>query len=187
MADSPADRAEAELRSDPARSNRLIAELIDCDHHVVARTRTRLENIGAIAPAAQRTPRWPNGPRSLGRAQQAVADLGPGCSTREVMELSGVGRGAAWHARTHPRTPPDQVSSTNLIAPVADVAAATDAISVVRTQERIAYRKVTDRPTSAFYLPPDASHDLPCCTAEWTPAGWSHDRACPMRLAARQA
>ena len=101
------------------------------------------------------------------------------------MALSGASYGAAWRALSRARrTLPDQVTSSDLIAPLADVAAAADAISVVKTTPRIAYRKVTDRPTASFYLPPDASHDLPCCTAEWSAAGWTHDRACPMRQAA---
>lgn len=177
--------AEKELMADPVRSNRLIAELIGCDHHVIARARARLERTGTIEPAPVRTPRYPNGPRQLGRAQQAVRDLGPGCTTRQVMQLSGVGRGAAWKARTHPRARPDHVGD-HLVPSVADAAAAVDAIAVIRTPApRIAYRKVTDRPYAPFYIPADPAAELACCTAEYTPQGWQHERSCVMRLAAR--
>lgn len=183
-------RAEAELRADPYRSNRLIAQIAGVEHHAVGRARRRLEAAGVIEPTAKRVPRYPLGPRQLGRAQQAVADLGPGCTTRQIMDHDPrVSRESAWYARTHPRTPISDRSES--AAPVADVAAATDAISVVRQEAarypRIEYRRVTDRPTSAFYIPPDASHELWCCTAEAAPGGgWQHERSCVMRLAGRR-
>ena len=183
MADAPADRAEAELRVNAARSNRLIAELIDCDHHVVARVRTRLERTAAIArvPGGTRTPRYPNGPRQLGRAQQAVRDLGPLCTTRQVMELAQVGRCAAWKARTHPRA---------IYNVVADAAAAVDALSVVRTTPKRtgkAYPAGSALP-QGFYRPPDEIElACPACTLAWRDGGWQHDRACPLkRLASVQ-
>jgi hypothetical protein len=173
-------RAEKELIADAARSNRLIASLIGCDHHVIARARARLEATGEIAPAPIRTPRYPNGPRSLGRAQQAVADLGPLCTTRQVMELSGVGRGAAWKARTHPRTLPDQLSSGELTAPLPDLAAATDALTVER---RAGSRLRTGSTLPAgFYRPADAIERVcPACTLAYRDGGWQHDRACILR------
>jgi hypothetical protein len=180
MADTARDRAEAELRLDAARSNRLIAESADCDHHVVARVRARLEATAQIPPVAVRTPRAPNGPRSLGRAQQAVADLGPGCTTREVMELAGVGRGAAWRARTHPRHQPR----------LADAAAATDQLSVVRTRAprwenppktpRTGRYRVSDTATPSGYYRPSDAIELACafCTLVYRDSRWQHDMAC---------
>jgi hypothetical protein len=170
-------RAEKELIADAARSNRLIAELIGVDHHVIARARARLEATGEIAPAPLRTPRWPNGPRSLGRAQQAVADLGPLCTTRQVMDLSGVGRNAAWKARTHPRV---SVVSDDANRSAADAAAATDAITVER---RAGSRLRTGSTLPAgFYRPADAIERVcPACTLAYRDGGWQHDRACILR------
>lgn len=169
---SARSRAERELRRDPARSDALIAQAACCSAQAAGRWRRGLVKAGvieAVEPArrASVTRAWP------ARAPRLAIEAGA-TTTAEVMALSGASYGAAWRA----------LSRARRRLPVADVAAATDAISVVKTTPRIAYRKVTDRPTSAFYLPPDASHDLPCCTAEWTPAGWTHDRACPMRQAA---
>lgn len=64
---------EEELLRDAVRSDRLIAELAGVEHHAVGRARARLEAAGAIqpVPVRTRTPRWPNGPRQLGRAQRA--------------------------------------------------------------------------------------------------------------------
>jgi hypothetical protein len=120
-------RAKQALRADPARSDRLIGALIGVEHHAVSRARARLEASGQIPPAPRRAQRFPNGPRQLGRAQQAAASLGPQATTREVMELSGVGRHAAWHARTHPR------DNGPVTRSAADAAAATDALAVLKT------------------------------------------------------
>jgi hypothetical protein len=151
-------RAERELLANPARSNRLIAELAGVEHHAVARARIRLEAAGSIEPAAARVQRYPNGPRAFGAAQRAVALLGPAATTREVMALSGVCREAAWHARRYPRSG---------WQPQADAAAAVDAVRVARA-----------------YAPPPAP-DAWCCELAWAGGGWQHDRACPLRLAAR--
>lgn len=171
--------ADAELRANPARSDRLIASLTGVEHHAVGRARQRLEQAGEIppVPVRARVPRYPNGPRQLGRAQQAVLDLGPGCTTREVMDRASVGREAAWHARTHPRVLQQH--------PLADLAAAVDQLSVVRTSARSTRLRVGNDLPPGYYAPPDPVLDLACCTAEYTATGWQHDRACALRLAAR--
>ena len=174
----PASPAEPELLANPARSDRLIAALTGVEHHAVSRARARLELTGEIppVPVRARTPRYPNGPRALGRAQQAVLELGPGATTRQVMDLANVGREAAWHARTHPRAVQQH--------PFTDAAAATDQLTVVRTRTGSTRLRVGNDLPPGYYAPPDEIESW-CCTQEWTPAGWVHDRACVMRLAAR--
>jgi hypothetical protein len=172
-----AARAGPELRSNPYRSDRAIAELIGVDHHSVSRARRALERAGVIEPTAKRTPRYPNGPRSPGRAQQAVLDLGPLCTTRQVMDRAQVGRGAAWKARTHPRV---SVSSGDANRSAADAAAATDALTVER---RAGSRLRTGNQLPAgFYRPADAIERVcPACTLAYRDGGWQHDRACILR------
>jgi len=46
----------AELRRDPSRSNRSIAEVVGCDHKLVCRIRRRLEEAGEIPLAMSETP-----------------------------------------------------------------------------------------------------------------------------------
>ncbi len=179
----PTSPAEAELRINPARSDRLIATLTGVEHHSVSRARQRLEQTGDIPPipVRARVPRYPNGPRALGRAQQAVLQLGPDATTRQVMDASGVGAHSAWYARTHPRAARQH--------PVADAAAATDTLSVVRTAPRTRPPRpsrftVGSAPPAGYYAPPDEIESW-CCTQEYVNGGWQHERSCVMRLAAR--
>jgi hypothetical protein len=159
-----ADRAAIELLHDPARSNRAIAEAAGCEHHAVGRARARLEQAGAIEPAPVRTPRWPNGPRALGRGQQAVADLGPQATTRQIMDRAHVNRHSAWHARTHPRITP---------ARAADAAAATDQLRVIKQETTIAVAEATTVMNTTI--------EWACCTAELAGGQLAHERSCPFR------
>jgi hypothetical protein len=180
-----AARAGPELRSNPYRSDRAIAGLIGVDHHSVSRARRALERAGVIEPTAKRTPRWPNGPRSPGRAQQAVLDLGPSATTRQVMDASGVGRGAAWRARTHPRV---SVSSGHANRSAADAAAATDALSVVRSRTGSTRLRVGNTLPAGYYAAPDPIEtQCPACTLEYTPTGWRHSRSCIFRNTAARS
>ena len=56
MPSTARDRIEAELRSDPARSDHLISEIIGCHWHRVGAVRHRLEDAGEIPviPVAHR-------------------------------------------------------------------------------------------------------------------------------------
>ncbi len=187
-----AARAEPELLADPHRSDRLIAALTGVDHHTVSRARARLEQAGAIEPAAKRTPRYPFGPRALGRAQQALLELGPQATTRQIADAAHVCARYAWHVRTHPRTRPDQVSAGELtapgmdpapaplLAPLADAAAAVDAISVDRSRPGKRIRTGSQLP-AGYYRPPDEIESW-CCTAEWDGGRFVHERSCVMRL-----
>jgi hypothetical protein len=94
-----AQRAAAELRRDPARSDRLIADQAGCDHHVVSRARRSLEQSGVIpaVPRPQRAPRFRNGPRQGGRALSAAA-LYPRATPRELAARFGLPYQSAWWA-----------------------------------------------------------------------------------------
>jgi hypothetical protein len=94
-----AQRAAAELRRDPARSDRLIADQAACDHHVVSCARRSLEQSGAIpaVPRPQRAPRFRNGPRRGGRALSAAA-LYPRATPRELAARFGLPYQSAWWA-----------------------------------------------------------------------------------------
>ena len=59
-----------------------------------------------------------------------------------------------------------------------------DQLTVVRTRTGSTRLRVGNDLPPGYYAPPDEIESW-CCTQEWTPAGWVHDRACVMRLAAR--
>lgn len=171
---SARSRVERELRRDPARSDLIIARLARCTQQAAGHWRRALEasgQIGHVEPAdrAAITRTWR--PRAPRRA------IEQGASTpAEVMQLSGASYGAAWRALSRAASKPR----------LADTAAATDALSVIKTPPKRtgkAYVVGTTLP-AGFYRDPDPI-ELPCCVAEYTEGGWQHDRACALRLAAR--
>ena len=173
-------RAEAELRASPARSDALIALAASCTPQAAGRWRHGLEQAGVIEPipAADRLaiPRtWRARPPRLAIEQGAT-------TTAEVMALSGASYQAAWRALDRARARPDVRRRA-----VADAAAATDTLSVIKTPPKRVGRAhvVGDKPGAGYYLPPDEI-ELTCCVAEYTPTGWQHERSCALkRLAAR--
>jgi hypothetical protein len=170
---SARQRAEQELLRDPRRSDAIIARLAACTPPAVGRWRHALERSGQVEaiPVAARSPvsrDWP--PRT-----PALLAIAQGASTTaEVMQLASVSYGTAWRALSRARSKPR----------LADVAAACDTLTVVRTSARSTRLRVGNDLPPGYYAPPDEI-DLTCCTAEWTPTGWVHDRACALRLAAR--
>ncbi len=174
-------RVEAELRANPRRSDAIIAQLAACTQQAAGRWRRLLEASGQIpdvepADRASITRTWTARPPRLAVEQGATTPA-------EVMQLASVSYGAAWRALDRARSKPR----------LADAAAACDTLSVVRTRAPVRRARppkpsrftVGSTPPPGYYAPPDPVLDLPCCTAEYTPAGWVHDRACVMRLAAR--
>jgi hypothetical protein len=168
--------AERELRADPRRSDALIALAARCTAQHAGRVRARLERAGAIAhvPVDKRLARartWrPRPPRA---AIEAGAS-----STAEVMALAGVSYGTAWAALARAGSRPR----------LADAAAATDALRVIRHQDRkpVSHPVLNGRPPSGFYSPPDAIElACPACTLEYSSGGWQHSRSCPLRASAR--
>ena len=89
--------------------------------------------------------------------------------------LSGVSYGTTWRALARAR---QRAPLENRFSGVADAAAATDQLTVIRSQPGF-------RGTSPETRLRAGSIELPCCTAEYTPAGWVHERSCALRLAAR--
>lgn len=100
------------------------------------------------------------------------------------MDRANVSRESVWYARRHPRV---SVSAGNANLCPADAAAATDALSVVRTRTGSTRPRVGNQLPAGYYAPAgEIEQACPACTAEWTPQGWQHDRACVMRLAGRR-
>lgn len=99
-------RAEAELKEDPRRSNYLIASAAQCTPQRVGAWRRELEARGVIehVPVDQRQaqPRVVRAPSVLlGRelpcpTRDAIARLGPSATPRQVANAAGVSIQAAW-------------------------------------------------------------------------------------------
>lgn len=169
MADTARDRAEAELRRDPARSNAIIAAAAQCTPQATCRWRHVLERAGvieAIPPAdrASITRTWQPRPPRLAIEQGAV-------TTAEVMALSGASYGAAWRA----------LSRARRYSQPADAAAATDALSVIRTPAvpRAGRYRVGSTPPQGYYRAPDAIEQACAfCTLEYRDGAFTHERSC---------
>ncbi len=104
---SPGLRAAAELISDPARSDRLIAEAARCDHATVHQLRRELEAAALIRPVprALRAARTPP-PRTPGKARLAIAALGLRATAAQVAARAGVSYQAGWQALRAASTQP---------------------------------------------------------------------------------
>lgn len=164
-------RVEAELRRDPARSDAIIVQLARCTAQAAGRWRRGLERAGVIEvvkPADRLAI-----PRTW-RARPPRQAVERGASTpAEVMALSGASYGAAWRALDRARARPR----------LADAAAAIDALSVIKAPPKRVGKAyvVGNQLPEGYYRPADAI-ELWCCTLEYTPDGWQHDRACVLRL-----
>ena len=164
-------RVERELRASPARSDAIIARLARCTQQAAGRWRRQLEASGQIphvepADRASITRTWRARPPRLAIEQGAA-------TIAEVMAASGASYGAAWRALDRARSKPR----------LADAAAATDQLSVVRSRPSMRLRVGNVLP-AGFYRPPDPIERVcPACTLQYRDGGWQHDRACPfMRL-----
>lgn len=137
-------RAEAELKEDPARSNYLIAQQARCTPQRVGVYRRELEARGVIevVPAAQRQaqarrpPRVPSSrhdPRPC-RTRDAIARLGPSATPRQVANLAQVSIQAAWVML-------NKVQAADSAADLASAAsAAADALAQIRTRRELEKR-----------------------------------------------
>jgi hypothetical protein len=196
---SARSRAERELRRDPARSDALIAQAARCTPQAAGRWRRALERAGEIEhvePAARASiPRtWRPRPPRLAIEQGATTPA-------EVMQLASVSYRTAWRALDRARSKePNGVIPFGAARSVADAAAATDQISVVRIPAPAARRRwpasdprpdrhapaaIAPRPPPPWYADPDPI-ELACCTAEYADGGWQHERSCALRLASRR-
>ncbi len=169
-------RAEAELLRDPARSDHLIAQLARCTPQRVSVWRRALERSGDIehvkpAARAQR-------PRVTPFRSRARTAIEAGAQVPEQVMAFGLSYSAACAALARIQRRPQ----------LPDAAAAADSLSVIRSpvppRSAGRYRVSDTRPPAGYYRPHDEI-ELWCCTAEWTPTGWQHDRSCVLRLAAR--
>lgn len=114
-----AQRAAAELRKDPVRSDYVIAQAAGCSADTVGHTRRILENLYQIGrvPVSERQ-RRPM-PLQPSRTRAAIAALPPDATYRQIARAAGVSVQAAHRMlKTSPR--------------LADLAAATDQLTVLK-------------------------------------------------------
>jgi transcription factor WhiB len=125
-------RAEGELRADPARSNYVIARRARCTPQRVGIWRRELEAAGVIEavpvasrtakPRPQRIPSGRRGPRPC-RTREAIAALGTSATPRQVADLAQVSIQAAWK----------MLRTIQRVTSAADLAASSETFSVVKT------------------------------------------------------
>jgi hypothetical protein len=167
------DRAEHELRADPARSNHVIAAAAKCSHQRVSVWRAELVAAGVIEhiePSArlarQRPAAWPS------RMRDAID---AGCQTPEQVMEFGLAYSTACIALARAR------AARPVAQRQADAAAATDSLAVDRVRP-ITYHVSAERPPAGWYAPADLIETrCPCCTLIWRDGAFTHEPSCPAR------
>jgi hypothetical protein len=118
-----AQRAAAELRKDPCRSDLSVAQAARTSNQTVRRVRALLVSLYQIGDVPQDKRQHQPMPRLPSRTRAAIQALGPGATARQVAALAGVNRQSAWRAlKVNPQA--------------ADLAAAVDSIQVLRVIPR---------------------------------------------------